>query len=479
MSKQVIGVGTVANDGTGDTERAAWIKQKLNNDELFYGKEILLGGRKPIIAFAGDSIAGQFGSYTTGTSSPMFHALMRLTHRDFYMDNSTANADGTGGYGFGVGGSPSSYLNTDWSGNTAIITKLAAKAIKPDILFVQTLQNNAMNVAKSSIDGYLAEVTTFVPAALALGVQLVVLMPRPPYNGQAGTTVADGHAYCNAVLAEYARITPGVEFVNWLPQVKDPSDANENNGASSVVAWRAPNATGGWSDSAGVHPNSLTTRAIAPLLVPILEQFGRPITPRAAYFRAFDETTFPLGSWLGRHGMMVGTGGQLNGANNAGVAGSSQAAFQRWEITTTNGVTVTPSKIVHADGYDRQRMTLGGTASGVGTITLVLNRSNNVAASTLWIQEAMLDFASVVGLRDWSLQLPLGVGGDSLAFWSDDVRSVTGPITESYFLRTLKPRTFVNASSGTHATTLTLNIASGVSPTGDVDLGRIGMWRIA
>ncbi|RSV36409.1 hypothetical protein CA234_18620, partial [Sphingomonas sp. ABOLE] len=37
MAKQSINVGAVANDGTGDTERAAWIKANANFDELYDG----------------------------------------------------------------------------------------------------------------------------------------------------------------------------------------------------------------------------------------------------------------------------------------------------------------------------------------------------------------------------------------------------------------------------------------------------------
>lgn len=35
MAKQTIGVGSSANDGTGDTLRAAWQKQNANNTELY------------------------------------------------------------------------------------------------------------------------------------------------------------------------------------------------------------------------------------------------------------------------------------------------------------------------------------------------------------------------------------------------------------------------------------------------------------
>lgn len=37
MTKQTINVGAAANDGTGDTERAAWIKANANFDELYGG----------------------------------------------------------------------------------------------------------------------------------------------------------------------------------------------------------------------------------------------------------------------------------------------------------------------------------------------------------------------------------------------------------------------------------------------------------
>lgn len=41
MARQTINVGAAANDGTGDTERAAWIKANANFDELYAGRNSL------------------------------------------------------------------------------------------------------------------------------------------------------------------------------------------------------------------------------------------------------------------------------------------------------------------------------------------------------------------------------------------------------------------------------------------------------
>jgi len=472
MSKQLIGIGAAANDGTGDNLRAAFTKVNANANELYNAIDQVGLRRAPIIAFAGDSIAQQFGSAGSLTISPLGYALSVLTHRDFYIDGSTGNIDGTGGYNWGVGGSPASYLTTNYLSNGNCLAKLQAKTVKPDIVIIQSMQNNAMGSGVyTDLNPIVQHYRDFCAGALAAGVSLCVIFPRPPYNGAPATGVASAHQLANNLLRQYADATPGVIFVDYLPSVKSTSDANENNGASSVINWRG---TGAGNFSAdGVHPSTLTMRAIAPLLVPILDQFGRPVRPRACSFGAWDNSATGLNfnNVYGRDAMLVGTGGVYNGANNANVAGSNNAdAARRWALTDGNGIVATPSLITHADGYQRQRLTLSGTASAAATVTLSLAFFADVTSGSYDL-EALLDFTNVQGLTSWT-------AGMAAATLADENVSQVGALNDKYFLRSFAPVVFSNAGFSNKPVQLILNFANGATASGTVDFGRVGAWKV-
>lgn len=471
MSKQTIGIGTTANDGTGDNLRAAFTKANANFDELYRAAEALGLRRRPILAWAGDSIASQFADQTNISSSPISFALMALAHRDFYWDGAVGAIDGSGGYNFGIGGSPSSYLVTNYSTHANALAKLQAKAVKPDIVFVQSMQNDAMSQPKATIDSYVQNYKDFCAGALAAGVGLCVIFPRPPYTGQVGALVPQNHQHANNALAEYADATPGVLFIDYLPQVKAISDANENNGASSVVAWRGSSVTGGYSND-GTHPSAMTARMAAPRLVPLLEKYGRPVTSRVSSFAAWHNTDYPFNNILGRNGLMVGTSGRYNGTNNANVAGSAASNNNRWGVTDTggHGVTLTPSIITHGDGYARQRLTLGGTAAADGSATLAWDFYSDITSAP-FNAEALLDFTNVIGLDRWRLHFM------NSAIDFNFNTSQSGTLNESFFLRTLKPVVLSNSGSANKPVTLTLFFKSGATPSGTVDLGRVGIFR--
>lgn len=434
-------------------------------------REALLGSRRPIIASAGDSMAG-FLMNIDMSSGPLQYALMALDYRDFIVDDRGGNADGSGGYNFAVGGSPASYLNTDWSGNVSAIAKLRAKAVKPDIVFVQSIQNNSMVFSGlTEVNATYTEVVNFTNACLAEGVALVVICPRPPYNGQASATVPRNHWHVNQRLRAFADATPGVTFLDYLPDVKAISDANENNGASSVVAWRGAVSNGGFTTD-GVHFGPLAVRAIAPHIARVLAPFARTARPRTSAFGAYDNASYIYNNLYGRNGLMVGTSGQYNGSTNAGVAGNSTANTRdRWTLTDQNGIVATPSKIVHADGYDRQRLTLSGTASASANVVLQLDFVSDVTAAD-FVCEAMLDFTNVTGLNSWSLLF------NNIRPFGQNVSQVAS-LSDKLFLRTLMNTAFSNSGFINRQIALTLNFASGATPSGTVDLGRVGAFRVS
>ena len=435
------------------------------------GAAAVANSRRPIIATAGDSMAG-FLISTDMSSGALHYALMTVAQKDFMVDARAGAIDGSGGYNFGLGGSPASYLNADHSGNPSAISLLRAKAVKPDIVFVQTIQNNSMTFAGlTEVDAAYSEVVKFTNACLAEGVSLVVICPRPPYNGQASSTVPRNHWHINQRLQAFADATPGVAFLNYLPDVKAISDANENNGASSVVAWRGAASAGGFTTD-GVHFGPLAVRAMAPHIANVLAPFGKVVRPRTSAFGAYDGVTYIYNNLFGRNGLMVGTSGQYNGSTNAGVAGNSTANTRdRWTLTDQNGVVATPSIIVHADGYNRQRLTLCGTASATANFVLQLDFTTNLSVAD-FVAEAMLDFTNVVGLNSWSLQF------NAISAFGQNVSGVAS-LSDKLFLRSLRNTSFSNSGSSNKQVSLSLNFASGATPSGTVDLGRVGAFRVS
>lgn len=464
MSKQIIGVGAAPNDGTGDTLRDAFTKINSNTSELYSAIEQVSLRRAPIIAVAGDSIAGMVGADTDYNIGAMAYALCALTNRDFQIDQTAGALDGSGGYNFSAAGTGSSNLVT------AALPKLQAKTVKPDIVFVQSMQNDSMANSRALVEGYVQNYRDFCAGALAAGVSLVVIFPRPPYNGQTGALVAQNHQHANNLLRAYADVTPGVIFIDYLPLVKAISDANENNGASTVVAWRGTAGSGQYT-SDGVHPSTLTTRAIAGMVVPILEQFGRPVTPRASNFGAWDNANYIYNNVLGRNGMFVGTSGQYNAVNNTNVAGTAANAQSRWALTDGNGVVATPSLITHADGFARQRITLSGTASATATVTLGIGFVADIT-TTLFDFEAMLDFTNVVGLKSWQFQFFNSVFGVQ-----QEVAQIA-TLNDKLFIRNFQPRARGNGGFSNQQTQLILTIASGSTVSGTIDVGRVGMFKV-
>jgi hypothetical protein len=428
-------------------------------------------GRPPIVGFVGDSISDAMADYYSGTASPFFHALMRLSRRDLYIDPTEAENDGTGGYNFGVGGTSSSYLlNPVTAGgkdHNSAIAKINAKTVKPDLLVLSTLQNDAATQAKAQLDIWLGHVRTFIQQALAAGVRLVIIMPRPPYNGQVGSTVVQGHAYLNRKLQEFAKITPDVVFVNYLPLVRAASPAAENNGAASVVGWKGVN---GQYTADGVHLWELTHRAIAPLLVPILEEWGQPVQPRADNFADWDEPNWPTANLLGRAGMCynyAATNGQYNGAGNANVA-------TNWTLSDHNGIIATPTLVTGADGFPRQRITFSGTASADAVIPFRTLFYGTGGAITLarFNFECMLDLVNVVGMRSWQVEVQ-----NLVDLFTSETKDLATPLSESYFLRTLRDFSYSNAGFSSKYVEARFRFAAGVSPTGYVEFGRAGIFR--
>jgi hypothetical protein len=363
----------------------------------------------------------------------------------------------------GVGGSSSLHLISTQ------IAQLEALATKPDVMMVQTLQNDYIQT-KAQADSFCANVTTYTTRALAAGVKLVIITGRPPKSEPTDISALN---YAQSVLRNFAAITPGVAFLDFMSVLKDPLSTNELV-ASPFIGWRGlpdNSATSFAADVTGVHPSFLAGRALAPMVSELFKTLCRPARPKAFIAKVWDPTLDPFGNVLGRSGLMVGTSGTLNGVANAGVAGTDEGTFpnrsREWALTTENGITVTPTITIGADGFRRQRLTFSGTPSAAAKVGFVCNEYFAKPLAR-WSSEALLDFSSVTGIQAFEVN-NIYAGSATQAFPS--------PLTESYFIKERAVAPYSRAGGGTYGFNINFYFKAGVAASGYVEVGRCGLFR--
>lgn len=422
------------------------------------GEVIELGGGTPEqigfidylkVGFAGDSIALSNWGADGGTSlSPLYWASAELYPCDWVSVMNT-----------GVGGTSSSHLISNQ------IATLEALTIKPDVVIVQSLQNDHIGTYANA-DTYFDNYRQYSERALVAGVQLVVLCAHPPKSS--APDVASALLYLNRKIEEYCRVTPGNFFCDVFSAWRRTNAAD-----TSGVAWRG---TAGGADSFsddGTHPTGLAARQAAPLIAPVLARYARPVFPRPQVAVAYDNVNFIYNNLLGPNGLMLGTSGQLNGVNNAGVAGNSTGAQDRWYLTDGNGVLATPSIVTGEDGYLYQQITLSGTASADATVQLRYNYIQNVTSGN-FSGEAIIETSSLVGVKSIRLAIgglvPFTLGGGTagvVPFGTTRLhfRTPTGVLS--------------NSGSTTKSNDIIISVENGQTVSGSVLIGRVGVHRLS
>jgi lysophospholipase L1-like esterase len=409
------------------------------------------------VAFAGDSIALQY-SQRDGTS-PLWWAATFLYPCEYVTTLTSA-----------VGGTSSTHLI---STQIAQLEALSA-ANMPDVVVVQSLQNDFFNTQVSA-DSFVDNLRQYATRALAAGVKLVALCARPPKSG-VGTDVPSGIMAANRLLEKFCRDTPGCYFVDVFSVWRRNVYSEENAGASAKIDWFGTGITDPASYTVdGTHPNFLASRAAASLFLPILQKFARPVTMMPAAAAAYDNTNFPYSNILGRNGLFDGTAGTLNGSLNTGVAGVSTGTRDFWALTTSNGVTVTPTIVTDAQGYRSQQWALSGTASADALLSQSIAFALAAVDGGNFIIEARCELENVTGLKILQMVAnayqPIIDGGTNQLF----------PDTFSGTLILRSPVISAPAGFGgfsTFTTSLTATIKSGKTAAGNIRWSRVGWYRV-
>ena len=420
-------------------------------------------GRRLIIGAAGDSIADFFmgGQASSGASSstiplntPLSWALADYP-ADVHIDGrSYAN----GGYNFGVGGSTSAQMLS------VQLPQIVARP--PDVLFIQTFQNDALLTV--------ADIATFAPnaeatasGALAAGVKVIAVLSCPPHNTRTGAQRARAVAGLNERMARFALATPGVIYLDTLHFAVDPSYAT----AGALVPYKGhltPSAADSVSAD-GVHFSNFGAKRTAPPVIDLLKRLAHERTPRAIIYDGGYSADNPYGNLLRDNGLFVGTTGTYNGAANAGVATG-------WTVSDNNGVIVTPTNVTDDLGFKAQKLTFSGTA-GTGGSTITLAASP--AAS-------YLSPAPPAGQYELECQVSL----DALAGCSEvtaTINSASIASTQSFLpgVAALTKDVFLCSRRGANmggSNSWNLNFKlvfpAGTVPTGSILISRFGAWRV-
>lgn len=401
--------------------------------------------RPMTIAFAGDSIANQWAQ--RNGLSPLWWAVTELWPCEY---TSVLNS--------AVGGTSSAHLISTQ------IAQLEALATPPDVVIVQSLQNDYIGNVTNA-DTYFANYQQYAERALATGVSLVCLCAHPPKSSS--PDVASAVNYLNRKIETYCRNTPGTYFVDVMAAWRRTNAAD-----TSGVAWRG---TAGASDAFsndGTHPLMSACRAAAPLIVPVLQKYARPVNQLTGVAADYDNTNAPWNNVLGQDGLMLGTNGQLNGVNNSGVAGSAASTYKRWYLTDGNGVTATPSIVTGPDGYLYQRVDFSGTASANATVRMRRQYVEDVASGT-FIGEATVICSGLTGVADIGYSAQAVVAHSAGGSGTETI-SITGTLRFRGAPIVHSNSGFANKNNDVYVT-----FKNGTTVSGYMLVGRVGIHRVA
>lgn len=407
--------------------------------------------RKPTIGLLGESHG------TTYLAGAIAYACYAHYNADVTMDFRTYAA---GGQMFAVGGTTTTDL---------LNTQVPQFLLRPaDIAFIANGYNDQPMTSAAAITT-VNNILSAADSCLEAGAQAVVLMGQTPRNL---TNSIKTWMQMNDMLRNACNNNDRLYFVDVTSAIADLT--------ATTMIYRGPAFTvlGSYSID-GTHWGSRAVRAIAPLIADVLQHICPLRTPRLSHCSgAYDPVNFPYANFTGDGGNMLGTSGLLNSSPNAGVAGTGAAS--RLSITTSGGLTVTPSIFTAADGRRKQQLDIGGTISGSNLLSVTLLPTiatpNNSDAARMLTAEIVVELENVSGIVDLWLR-PVsstydtpkfhgggsGVGGT----WEDNV-------TQKLFMYSTFPVPVPSAANPAFTLLATFRNDAGATPTGTIKLSQFG-----
>lgn len=414
---------------------------------------IAIGGKPMTFDFFGDSIGAKSAAMMGGVfrSAACFWAPgLNIQIRDDYA----------------VGGTSSTNLISVQGANqpqlTRFQTAITGGRALPDCCVIQTYSNDANINTDTDADTFLGYQTTFAQAVLAMGVKLVIFASALP---RVTGSDPEGRSALNSKIARYCSLNKGCVFFDWHNSSVDP-----NTASTTVSPWNT--VFNGFS-SDGVHPSAgahfYAGRELAAILSPVVGRVTPRTFPNIRYIDNADASWNPLN---GTECNFLGTGGQLNGVNNTGVAGSAASQNNRWLIDASAGITVTPSIVTDDIGRRKQRMVISGTPSVANPEIRLRYNHNFLPTLQQRVQtQCLLDVVALTGCS--------GIEANSQGIQA--VFNGTGvipPHSGSYFLRNLEELPLVSPGGGGVNIDLVIYGVNGVPMSGTVDVSRFCVYRV-
>lgn len=369
--------------------------------------------------------------------------------------------------GYGVGGTVSSHILTNQL--PLFEASIAGGAPLPDIVAIQTHSNDSITTAANAAT-FAQNQITFANTVLAMGVPLVFICSALPKNNDA---VQAARMAINSILQRYADVTPGVIFFDWFSLSVNPDNLSTGN-----ALWNPIPALQGYS-SDGIHPTVNACFAAGRLIAEALDSVVGRVAPRRMLNARYASTNADTRAhnMLGPEGNFLGTGGQLDGVDNAGVAGTANTVNNRWQITGVAGVTIVPSIVTDAFGVRKQRLVFSGMPSANGSIILRYFHNFLPVAQGVFAAQAVLDFTDIAGLNGFAMN-----AGAQIQSGLQNTTGVPGSIpTHSgrWFLRGLRAPAVRASSGGSLTYDISFNVRNGVPLTGAVEVSQCAWYQIS
>lgn len=421
MSFQTINVGTVANDGTGDSERSAWIKANANFGELYNYQGKLIN---PRLILAGDSKAALGGSFNADSWAAWALGLAGVEYKyqpstdncgvnGAVCDNSTTTA-ATNGSG------AATVLGFAHDSNVAVIVaRVGARVAAGEnvALWIQVGTNSIGNDT-----AHLASVQKVINACRTAGAKLFLVNDVPPL-ASASATGAANIGSINARLEEWAKVQADVKIIKHHAATLDLASAVGAPIGGSAGAAFAATKDGTHESYYGAY---LQGKAMAPqiasLFRPVALRLGGKGDVYQAFFGASAYPTSGLSANMHKNPFMSGTAGAdaLAKSGTASVTGSVPDQFQI-SGSISGDVNVALSQVAsdYLNALFKRtdltcvRMTFSGTPTANDAIMLAVNQNGASPSRHPVLQNATALSSRVIaaanaltGVQEFAIQVP-------------------------------------------------------------------------
>jgi hypothetical protein len=379
MSNQVINTGTTANDGTGDTERGAWIKANANFGDLYAAQGRLIN---PRIIFAGDSKSQLAGG--DAADSFAFWAL-GLAGVEYQYDSATDNCGVNGALcnnttttAANNGSGTATVLGFAHDTNVAVIVaRVTARAAAGDnvVLWIQVGTNSLVDDT-----AHLASLRKVINACRTAGAKLFLVNDVPPIGTGASATTAANIGSINSRLEDWCKTQTDVKVIKHYLATIDPASTTGIPIGGTGGAAFATTKDGTHESYYGAY---LEGKMMAPQIAALFRATPLRIGSKAdvyqAYFGAGAYPTVGLAANLNKNPFSEGATGtdSLTKTGTASVVGSVPDGMELAGSISGN-VTVTLSQVANTylntllgrTDLTCVRMTISGTPTANDAIEL-------------------------------------------------------------------------------------------------------------